>query len=271
MWCRLLITILLTIVVSWGIVFLDAGNLYSSEAVKREMILIPAGEFIAGSDNNTDGKRGVDFGVAEEPRHKVYLKAFYIDKYEVTVGEYREYLKAKTKEWLGDIRLPKEMPAIYSEPERLNRHPASYVPWADADDYCKWVGKRLPTEYEWEKAARGKDGRQWSWGNKYEIGKAHTSEAGIKGTVTAGSYPEDISPYGVYDMVGNVHEWTASHFLPYPGNTINDGRYSKDVYVLKGGSFLMTGIVFARVAARSSSRPDYSHRTYGFRCAKDAD
>ena len=169
------------------------------------------------------------------------------------------------------MRLPGEMPSIYSEPERLNRHPANYVPWPDANGYCIWKGKRLPTEYEWEKAARGKDGQRWPWGDSYARGRAHTIETGIRRTAPVGSYPEDISPYGLYDMAGNVQEWTSSHFLPYPGNTINDGRYSKDIYVLKGGSFLLTAPLFARPAARSFSRPDYSHRTYGFRCAKDAD
>ena len=239
--------------------------------VDNEMILIQGGKFIAGSDSTTDGKRGVDYGVSEEPRHEVYLKAFYIDKYEVTIGEFREYLNISLREWIGDIRLPLEMPLIYSEPERLNRHPANYVPWPDANDYCRWKGKRLPSEYEWEKAARGKDGRKWPWGKEYEIGMAHTREAGTRHTAPVGSYPEDISPYGLYDMVGNVHEWTSSHFLSYPGNTINDGRYSKDIYALKGGSFLLTAPLFARPAARSFSRPDYNHRTYGFRCAKDAD
>lgn len=236
------------------------------------MVLIPAGECIIGSDDVKDGKRGEDFGVIEEPRHKVYLKAFYIDKYEVTIEEYREYIKIKKKEWLGDLAYPKEFPQeIYMNQAEFGSYPASYISWFDADDFCKWKGKRLPTEFEWEKAARGKDGRSWPWGNHYEIGKAHTSENRIGWTAPVGHYPEDKSVYGVHDTAGNVSEWTSSHLLPYPGNTINDGRYTKDVYVLKGGTFQLPGRLHGRPAVRSFSRPDYSHRSYGIRCAKDAD
>ena len=133
-----------------GILISDRDKtVYAAKNIDNEMIFIPEGEFIAGSDSSTDGKRGVEYGVSEEPRHKVYLKAFYIDKFEVTIGQYREYLKVTQKEWFGDIKLPKEMPLIYAEPERLNRHPANYVAWPDANAYCMWKGKRLPTEYEW--------------------------------------------------------------------------------------------------------------------------
>ncbi|HAS16927.1 MAG: hypothetical protein A3D21_05435 [Nitrospirae bacterium RIFCSPHIGHO2_02_FULL_42_12] len=254
-------------------ILLTTGAVVLSESRPYEgMILIPAGKFIIGSDSAMDGKRGEDFGVDEEPRHKLHLNAFYIDQYEVTIGEYKEYLKVSGKEWLGDINFPEEFPPeIYFNPPDLNRHPANYISWYDADDYCRWKGKRLPTEFEWEKAARGAEGRRWPWGNQYEPGNAHTSEKFPAWTAPVGSHPEDKSVYGVYDSAGNVSEWTSSHYLSYQGNTVSDGRYKKGVYVLKGGSFLEPGKIFGRPARRFASRPDYSHRTYGFRCAKDAD
>ena len=256
-------------------ILISAGPEAEAETVSvshDEMVLIPAGEFIAGSGADKDGKRGEDYGVSEEPGHKVSLKAFYIDKYEVTIGEYKEYLKTTEKKWLGDINFPQEFPPeIYFDPPEFDLYPANYISWFDANDFCQWKGKRLPTEFEWEKAARGTDGRRWTWGDSFDPSLTHVSEnMKISWTARVGSHPEDRSPCGVYDMTGNLSEWTSSPFLPYPGNTINDGRYSRDIYVIKGGSFLQPGRLHGRPAARSFSRPDYSHRTYGFRCAKDA-
>lgn len=236
-----------------------------------EMVFIPEGEFIMGSQSPEDGKTGFDYGVDEEPRHKVYLKAFYIDKYETTLSEFREYLKATGKEWLGDSYISEEYP---SEPHPNipdpDRSPVNYVSWEEAKDFCTWKGKRLPTEPEWEKAARGADGRRWPWGNVFDPQKANVEEKGEGWITPIGGHPEDKGPYGIYDMGGNVSEWTASHYLPYPGNKYDDGRYSKKAYVLKGGSFLLPGRLYGRGAARSLAYPAYRHRMFGFRCAKDA-
>lgn len=236
-----------------------------------EMALIPAGEFIMGSSPEKDGRRGYDFGVDEEPRHTVYLKAFYIDRYEVSVAEYKEYLTATGREWIGETTVEEEYPPeIYLNQPEMDKHPATYISWHDANEYCKWKGKRLPTEAEWEKAARGTDGRRWVWGNEFDPSKAHVEENKTPGwTVPTGSYPEDKSSYGVYDMTGNVSEWTSSYYLPYPGNPFDDGRYTKNAYVLKGASFLLPGRLYGRPAARSLAYPEYNHRMYGIRCARE--
>lgn len=239
-----------------------------------EMILIPAGEFIMGSDPGEYGRPGFDYGTDEEPKQKVYLKAFYIDKYEVTMDEYRQFINDTGSEWFGDAvddsRYRK--PPIESQfnPPDKGQYPANYISWDDASKYCSWKGKRLLTEAEWEKAARGVDGRFWPWGNEFDKTKANVRENSIMWTSAVGSHPEDKSPFGVYDMAGNVSEWTSSHYLPYPGNTINDGRYTKDAYVVKGGSFMLPGKLYGRPAARSLAFPAYTHRMYGIRCAKDA-
>jgi len=250
-------------------IYFSEGKPLSSD--EDRMVLIPGGEFIMGSDSQEDGKPGYDYGVDEEPRHKVYLKPFYIDKYEVAIGEYRGFLKATGREWFGDSDIPEGyLPELsYNLPD-IDQYPANYISWHDADDYCRWKGKRLPTEAEWEKAARGTDGRRWPWGDRFVPLNTQVEENKPTWTTPVGSHPEDKSPYGVYDMGGNVSEWTASHYLPHPGNKYDDGRYSKNVYVLKGGSFLLPGRLYGRGASRSLAYPAYNHRMYGIRCARDA-
>ena len=247
---------------------------YISSSFAGEMILIPAGEFIMGSNPVDDGRRGFGHGVDEEPRHKVKLDAFYIDQYEVTIEEYREFLDATGREWYGDAEDESRYSSLPVERDfnipDSGRHPVNYIAWNDAYDFCRWKGKRLPTEFEWEKAARGTDGRKWPWGNEFDKTKANVEENSLRRTAAIGNYPEDKSPFGLYDVSGNVSEWTSSHYLPYPGNTFDDGMYSKNVYVLKGGSFLLPGRLYGRPAARSLAFPAYNHRMYGIRCAKDA-
>ena len=240
-----------------------------SDQQEADMALIPAGDFIMGTGPET-GKAGEDYGVDEEPRHKVYLKAFYIDRYEVTIRQYKEYLSATGRTWVGDSDFPDQYPLeIYFNPAERDKYPVNYVSWNDANAFCQWKGERLPTEEEWEKAARGTDGRTFSWGNLYDPIKANTEDADIGGLAPAGSFPQDRSPFGLYDVSGNLLEWTSSHYLPYEGSTLKDGRWTTNAYVLKGGSFLLPGKLFARPARRSIAYPGYAHRMHGFRCAKD--
>ncbi len=255
------------------VIIISLSTLYTDQSLcadQKEMVLIPAGEFIMGSGPE-DGKAGVDYGVDEEPRHKVYLNAFYIDKYEVTIGKYKKFLQATDGKWVGDPNFPGQyLPERLFNPPDWDIYPVNYMTWSDADSFCRWDGKRLITEAEWEKAARGTDGRKWPWGNESDPEKFHVLENSQGWTAPVGSHPEDISPYGVYDMGGNLSEWTSSYYLPYPGNKINDGRYTKNVYVLRGGSFHLSGEIYGRNAARSLAYPAYSHRMFGIRCAKDA-
>jgi iron(II)-dependent oxidoreductase len=252
------------------------------------MAQIPAGWFVMGSTDQ-DGRIGFEIGVDELPQRKVHVRSFYIDRYEITEAQYLEFLMAT-----GSKKYPgywKEAGRADSFPEGYDAYPVSDIDWFDADSYCRWAGKRLPTEAEWEKAARGTDGRPWPWGSRFEPGRANTLEAsavwnapegqehyGVKGwKAPVGSYPQDVSPYGVYDMAGNVKEWTATAYRSYPGNPARTVKDSKTLKIIRGGSYL-TEAVFARTAARLAVLPTvgpretdgwHSDYTYGFRCAKN--
>ncbi len=235
----------------------------------EDMVYVPGGWFLMGS-NESDGRVGIAVGVDEIPQHKVYVKGFYIDRYEVTVAGFRRFLEVTGRN-TPRIWAEEEWVRFYPAPE--DDHPMNGVSWYDADEYCRWVGKRLPAEAEWEKAARGTDGRQWPWGNELHYPgkvKANTYEAGTEWTRPVGSYPDGVSPYGVFDMAGNVMEWTSSWYKSYPGSTLVREALGEKYKVLKGGSWENPTIPFARAAYRHSVAPQWDHPGHGFRCAKDA-
>lgn len=220
------------------------------------MVYIPAGDFIMGSNERWDD---------EAPEHIASTDAFYIDLYEVTNEEYKKFVKAANREspyhWPnGEISKGKE------------KHPVVYVSWFDARDYCKWSGKRLPTEQEWEKAARGEDGFTYPWGHEWTLDKSNNPYKHSTGTEPVGSYPEGRSPYGLYDMSGNVWEWVDSYYLPHPGNTVYRAEYGRDKRILKGGSWfdcLSYGCgLSAPTFNRSFFTPEVRNNSFGFRCAK---
>ena len=243
--------------------------------IKQRMILIPAGEFVMGNNGRgtADGPGDLD----ETPSHRVYVEAFYIDQHETTNTMYQEFLEATRH------RTPKHWNGNRYPPGKAN-HPVIYVDWYDADKFCRWSGKRLPTEEEWEKAARGADGRIFPWGNSYDSGKANTPQywltkgvnedsLGIKGgTLPVGSFENGKSPYGAYDMAGNVYEWTSSWYLPYPGNKDWNIHYGHKNKVLRGGSWydcLSYGCgLSAPTYNRSRFSPEIRNMGFGFRCAK---
>jgi sulfatase modifying factor 1 len=183
-----------------------------AQALDGHMVHVPAGEFIMGNEaGNPD----------ERPQRRVYLDAFEIDKYEVTNVQYRRFIRATGRE------APQSWPGRYVQftdskisldwqdgtyPTGQATYPAVMVNKEDAAAYCAWAGKRLPSEAEWEKAARGTDGRVYPWGNTWDTGKANTSETGIGHPQPVGSYPAGASPYGALDMVGNVWEWVADWY-----------------------------------------------------------
>lgn len=227
------------------------------------MVLVPAGEFIMGTD-----KRLPDEG----PQHKVYLDSFYIDVYEVTNLQYKKF-NDETKR-----RSPRHFRNRTYPPGKAD-HPVTYVSWEDAKAYCEWAGKRLPTDEEWEKAARGTDGRMFPWGNEFDVTKANTplrwQQVGAFGDTTpVGAFKEGASPYGVYDMSGNVWEWTASWYKAYPGNKVASESYGERYKTLKGGSWFDCSFYNCGVSAPVFNRAFFSIRTkndsFGFRCAKDA-
>lgn len=227
------------------------GGLYS------DMILIPAGEFYMGSN---------DWWPKSQPEYKANVPPFYIDKYEVTNKRYKAFVDATGRP------APTHWKGGKIAPGREN-HPVVYVSWQDANDFCKWEGKRLPTEEEWVKAARGTDKRSFPWGPKFDKDKANTPQYGNEDTMPVGSFENGKSPYGVYDMAGNAWEWVEDWFKPYPGNTHPDENYGEKYKVLKGGSwydctYYKCGIsapIYNRIFFNANTR----NNNFGFRCAKD--
>lgn len=236
-------------------------------AVPEDMVLVPAGSFLMGSDPRVDRAAGPQ----ERPQRSVMLDAFAIDRYEVTNVHYLRFVLATGATW----------PPYWMQdpfPEKLSRHPVIGVSWEEADRYCRWVGKRLPTEAEWEKAARGADGRIFPWGNEpagwIKSNIAHPgSKRGVKYPPLANvdRYERGVSPYGVYQMAGNVSEWVADWFdSDYYRKGVNEnptGPAGGEDKVFRGGSWNEDPEV-ARSAGRNAAAP--SHRSYliGFRCAK---
>jgi formylglycine-generating enzyme required for sulfatase activity len=228
-----------------------------------EMVYIPAGKFIMGSDERMPD---------ETPSHEVYVKAFYIDKYEVTNGRYEKFVKEtghrKPLHWVTG-----------TYPEGKGNHPVVFVSWFDAFDYCKWTGKRLPAESEWEKAARGADGRKLPWGNYMDSEKANMPISEIGDTTPVGSYEAGKSPYGLYDMAGNVYEWVEEWYYLYPGSLAKGKDYEKYAgkknKILKGGSWYDCLAYSCGLSAFTFNRaffdPTIRNNSFGFRCVKSTD
>jgi len=207
---------------------------------------------------------GSDMNWMEAPQHTAYTDAYWIDKYEVSVSEYAKFVRETGH------RAPKYWFRTGGEPgPGADMLPVVYVDYYDACAYCESQGKRLPTEAEWEKAARGTDGRNYPWGNEWNPDYTNTWEKGPHRRSAVDAYAQGASPYGVMNMGSNVWEWTSSWFINYPGAETAFDFTGTDI-VLKGGSWLD----FAdstRPAGRKDFTPYIRFNTIGFRCAKDAE
>jgi len=233
------------------------------------MILIPAGEFMMGCNEAVDPQCSGD----EKPYHRVYLDAYYMDKHEVTVAEYRKCVNA------GGCKDP--VTGQYCNWGQSGRegHPINCVDWNQAQDYCSWAGKRLPTEAEWEKAARGTDGRKYPWGNEtancqYAVMDDGGSGCGRNSTWPVCSKPQGNSPYGLCDMAGNVWEWVQDWYDEnyYQGSPANNpkGPSSELSRVLRGGSWGLSHPEYLRASFRFRIEPTFWFYNYGFRCVRQA-
>lgn len=228
------------------------------------MIRIPAGDFIMGTDERFSD---------EGPRHVVHLDNYLIDRHPVTNLQYQAFIEATHR------RAPAHFEGRRHPPGKAD-HPVVQVSWFDARDYCAWAGKRLPSEIEWEKAARGTDGRPFPWGEHFDVTRANTpvrwSALERKGDTTpVGAFPQGASPYGLEDVTGNVWEWTASWYKAYPGNDRPSENYGEINRVLKGGSWWDCSFYQCGISAPVYNRSFFNARvrndTFGFRCAGDAE
>lgn len=238
-----------------------------------DMILVPAGPFTMGSDKVDTEQQGAEFGSAkpwyldEHPEHQVTLPNYFIDRFEITNNQFKRFIDASRAHppeiWEGD-----------TYPKGYGNYPITGVSWHEASHYCNWAGKRLPTEAEWEKAARGIDRLEFPWGDDFDPKKANTGASGIGHLLPVGSYPEGISPFGAYDMSGNAWEWVEDWYQPYPGSDDQNNKYGQKSKVFRGGGYGGGGghyalPLFYRTAYRSSIPPDESYMDLGFRCVKD--
>lgn len=214
------------------------------------MISIPSGNFKMGRDD------GNDF---EKPAHDVTVQPFYIDKTEVTNQQFAEFVRQRRRQppthWMGGQYAPGEA-----------NIPVVNVSWYDARDYCEWANKRLPTEEEWEFAARGRENLLYPYGNQWKPNFSNAGETGLQKPQAVGSYPDGASPFGVLDMAGNVAEWLGTDYKPYPNSPAKPDEGNK---IVRGGSF-KNPAVEQTATDRFFYRPNAKWEYLGFRCAKNA-
>lgn len=239
----------------------DDAKIFRVQPLEIEWVEIPAGEFLMGSDKSKD-----ELALENEtPQHSVTLPKYHITKYPITNAQYLGFVNAS-----GNI--PPEHWKNGKIPRGFENHPVVHISWHDACAYCEWASSvaqfkiRLPTEAEWEKAARGRDGRIWPWGDQAPTRDLCNFARNEDGTTPVNKYPEGMTPYGAFDMAGNVWEWTNSEYRLYKYDPY-DGRETSSRYAsrtLRGGTWLdfERGV---RCANRVVNRPDGSGSLIGFR------
>ena len=270
--------LLLSLLLSFIVACQKSEDKSTGVTVLEGMVPIPAGEFIMGSNDVDTEMLQQRFGMIdipyqdEHPERKVHLDTYYIDKYEVANGQYKAFLDDAEDilPYMSHLRM---MPFTWKKgayPDGEGRLPVIWVSWHSAKAYCAWSGKRLPTEAEWEKAARGTDGRKFPWGDEFDDKKANSM--GLSGgAAPVGTFKGDVSPYGVYDMAGNVREWVDDWYKSYPGNKFQNENYGEKDKVTRGwswggiGHYIMP--MFYRASRRAYIPPEQSAEAVGFRCA----
>ncbi len=260
------------------------GRKLAAERVKLpaydDMVRIPAGPFTMGSDKKADKNAYL----VEMPQRSVYLDAYEIDKYEVTTVQYLKFVLATNRPPQVDWKFDGG-----NFQETMVAHPIMHVTWYEADEYCKWAGKRLPTEAEWEKAARGEaDTRIYPWGNEMAgLSRANYGRTGLSGPVrdrperlllyppiiSVFKYDNAVSPYGVFQMVGNVAEWVSDWYDKDYYKTAPDknpkGPDKGTQKAFRGGGWI-DSTPSVRVSQRNGTDPKTSMNWMGVRCARDA-
>ncbi len=281
------------------------------------MVMIPAGEFLMGSDEvDAEGKQK-EFGfrepmyLDEHPQHRLTLDAFYIDQFEVSNGDYKQFVLETRIDppppWIQNgynatehrlatfpLETLRQVALDYFQLDmdttQMDRHqilaelkktqaqrdklPVSAVSWYDAASYCRWRDKRLPSEAEWEKAARGSEGHRYPWGDSWDQSKANVGDNDEGITMPPGSFPDDVSVYGVFDLGGNVSEWVNDWYQPYAGADYQSEFYGEIQKVVKGGG---AGVghyalsYFFRSSRRGQTDPSTISVDVGFRCAKSVE
>ncbi len=260
----------------------EAGKKLAQERVatmepRSEMVLVPAGEFIMGSNKKADRLAYR----SELPQRSVYLDAFQIGKFEVTALEYLKFVLATDRSPQLDWRYDGG-----NFQESMAHHPIMHVTWYEADAYCKWAGQRLPTEAEWEKAARGTEGWLYPWGNEHAgPSRANFGRTGLSGPVrdrperlllyppiiSVDKYENAVSPFGLYQTIGNVAEWVADwydrNYYKTAPNQNPRGPETGTQKSFRGGGW-MDSTTTVRVAMRNGADPNTRINWLGFRCAK---
>ena len=259
-----------TFIVATGFTLAGSGGLCL--AATSDMVQVPSGSFVMGSD----------IGPADErPAHKVFLDAYEIDRSPVTNADFARFLDrfsprsnngARYFDWDdSDARIHHSGENWHAD-TGFETHPVVEVSWLGAAQYCHWLGKRLPSEAEWEKAARGTDARPYPWGDAELTKQRARFAGGWNETSAVGAYPQSASPYGALDMAGNVWEWVSSAYRPYPYRA-NDGREDSapgPVRATRGGGHDSPAFELrATERGRNLSRnPAAGHHNIGFRCAR---
>lgn len=281
-----------SLALAWAVAPSAAGGAVRTQVSPRDgvaLVHIPAGTFLMGSGKSEKNER---------PERKVQLSAYWIDQTELTASRFARFAEATqhrtTAEaekwaWVWDDSLNKgkggwrrEKDVSWRNPsgkgsdwKAMPEQPVSQVSWTDADAYCRWAGRRLPTEAEWERAARGDDGRKYAWGNERDPKRAnlHGGEDGFPGVAPVGRFPQGASPFGVLDMAGNVWEWVTDWYHPQAYKTMAakdpKGPAKGTRRVVRGAAW-GSPIDWATTTNRYDRLPPYRNNKIGFRCAQDA-